>query len=115
MPSHMAVEAAAALDQVVAKSGSNPAEGADLAQRRDAMNKDKYVVGATDWYGSQLPAVVNSETGLTSKAMSRTIAERWCLFLNYQEFHSREGASIDLRCDVARMLRRLHGLPEGSP
>lgn len=71
-----------------------------------------YIIGFADWHGKTLPAVVNTETGLTSKPMSRTLAQRWCCGLNYQEFRCDEGSSIYLTCDTAKMLRRLHGLAE---
>lgn len=81
-------------------------------KERDNSEKygSKYIVGFADWYGSALPAVLNTETGLTSKPMSRTFAQRLCASLNYHEF--RGESFIDLHCELAKVLRRLHGLPE---
>ena len=45
---------------------------------RSEKHGSKYIIGFADWYGKPLPAVLNTETGLTSKPMSRTLAQRLC-------------------------------------
>lgn len=72
----------------------------------------KYIVGVADWHGKLLPAVLNTETGLTSAPMSRTLAQRRCCSLNYHEIMRAEGAFTNVECDDARLLRQLHGVSD---
>jgi hypothetical protein len=68
----------------------------------------RYTIGTADWQGKPLPAVVNTETGITSSPMSRTIAERRCERLNRAD----AGQCVLVDSDVARWMRELHGIKE---
>jgi len=70
----------------------------------------KYIVGVVAWHGQLRPAVLNTETGLTSDAMSRTLAQRRCQSLNFLEFTKSEGAGVGVDSDDAKLLRKLHGV-----
>lgn len=67
----------------------------------------KYQLTTTDWHGQQLPAVINTETGIVSKAMSSKFAARRCADLNRAE----TWPVIHLDSDMARHLREMHGVP----